>query len=237
MSSIIDKGCKPLDESPAYPVLLISTLPSPSASNSIVCQPPMNTPRDDSPAETTCSRIPSPSKSIVIIEVGIDQGCNSKVDTPLILVELIVLRVILPSTVEVFPSESPGFGFIKSKSPSLSKSTIVEFSKSIWPWKEVKSHLLPSLILKAYPWSLRPMTSISPSPSRSVSISLIMMSSNFVIGPPQRPLKSCQRVQCPVWSLIRTDVFPVPKKSPTYSDVRPAGIPAEPFISIDWLAT
>ena len=231
MSSNIVKGCKPLDESPAYPVLLISTLLSPSASSSIVCQPPMNTPRDDSPADTTCSRTPSPSKSMVIIEVGIDQGCNSKLDAPLMLVELIVLSVMLPSTVEETPSDSPGFGFINSKSPSLSKSAIVELSKSICPWKDVKFQLLPSFILKAYPCSLSPMTSMSPSPSKSVSISPMLMSSNFVIGPPHRPLKSCQRVQCPVWSIIRAEIFPVAKKSPTYNDVKPAGIPAEPFIS------
>ena len=155
----------------------------------------MNIPRDDSPAETTCSTTPSPSISIVIIDVGTDHGCNSKFDTVLMLVALIVLKVMLPSTVEETPSEIPGFGFIKSKFPSLSKSTIVELSKSIWVWNEVKSHLLPSLILKAYPCSLRPMTSRSPSPSKSASISAILMSSNLVIGPPHIPLKSCQSVQ------------------------------------------
>ncbi len=210
---------------------------SPSASNSMLCQPPMNTPREDSPAATTCSSTPSPSRSIVIIDLGTDQGSNSSVDTALTLVALIVLNVILPSIVEATPSETPEFGLIKSKSPSLSKSAIVELSKSICPWNEVRSHLLPSLILNAYPWSLSPTISISPSPSKSESISPCLISSNFVIGPPHIPLKSCQRVQWPVWSIIRAEIFPVPKKSSTYSVDKPAGIPAEPFIETDWLET
>ena len=88
----------------------------------------MKTPRFDSPAETTCSRTPSPSMSIVKIEVGIDQGCKPVIKGVLILVPLIVRKEIFPSTVEGLLSLIPGIGVISSRTPSLSKSAIVEFN-------------------------------------------------------------------------------------------------------------
>ena len=87
--------------------------------------------------------------SIVISDLGTDQGCNSIIEVELTFEALIVLRDILPSIVNVFPSAIPGFGVIKSKFPSLSKSAIVELSNAIWPWKLITSQSVPSFILKA----------------------------------------------------------------------------------------
>ena len=121
------RGSNPFDESPAYPLLLISVKPSPSPSNEILCHPPINTPSVVSPAEITCSTTPSPSISIVTIDFGIDHGSNTKGEfEELICDALISLNVIFPSMVEPIPSAKPGIGVIKSKSPSLSKSAIDE---------------------------------------------------------------------------------------------------------------
>ena len=49
----------------------------------------MNTPIVPSPAETICSTTPSPSISIVVIEVGIDQGSRTATDKLPKLEELI----------------------------------------------------------------------------------------------------------------------------------------------------
>ena len=67
-----------------------------------------------------CSMIPSPSISIVSIDVGIDQGSNPIIDGVEIFVELICLSEMLPSMVVELPSETPDIGVISSKCPSLS---------------------------------------------------------------------------------------------------------------------
>ena len=73
--------------------------------------------------------------------------------------------------------------------------------------------------------------SISPSPSKSVRISSLDMSSKVVKGPANIPDTTFQCVQCPELSMTNIDSFPLLKKSPTWTNSNVAGKPVVPFWS------